>query len=93
MEFLKETSKKPYEKKLSESLLSTYDGPGGENKENKSSYFCSELVADTMIKMGLLSEGNITNEFVPKDFASRRNLDNGFKLGPLKRVLLREKNV
>jgi hypothetical protein len=41
----------------------------GINKEDLSSLFCSELVAEAYQKMGLLTEQLPSNEYIPKDFS------------------------
>jgi hypothetical protein len=76
-------SGRPYEQNMVELLKSAYDGFLGENKEDLSSLFCSELVAEAYQKMGLLTEKTPSNEYTPKDFSSYRNisLELGYKLG------------
>lgn len=61
---------KPYEKNTSELIRSAYDGPFGENIEDLSSLFCSELVAEAYQRMGLLDEDVPSNEYSPVDFSS-----------------------
>lgn len=72
--FRHEVSGRPYEASKIELIKSAYDGIFGENKEDLSSLFCSELVAEAYQKMGLLSEETPSNEFTPKDFSSEKKL-------------------
>lgn len=67
---------RPYEKNKIELIKAAYDGPFGENKEDLSSLFCSEMVAEAYQRMGLLTEKKPSNEYTPKDFSS----DNKLKL-------------
>lgn len=60
---------RPYEKDKIELIKAAYDGPFGANKEDLSSLFCSEMVAEAYQRMGLLSEKKSSNEYTPKDFA------------------------
>ncbi len=54
--------------------------PWGHNKENLGSYFCSDLVAQTLMEMGVLSRGaNPSNEYVPGDFTGDLPLKNGYR--------------
>lgn len=73
---------KLYEQNMLELIKAAYDGPYGENTEDLSSLFCSELVAEAYQAMGLLKEpaqnGKASNEYTPHDFSS-----NGPDLGLL----------
>jgi len=55
------------------------DGPFRENKEDLSSLFCSELVAEAYQKMKLLKDvdsgGKPSNEYTPMDFSEKGYLD------------------
>jgi hypothetical protein len=64
-----EVKGRPYEQSKIELIRCAYDGPMGQNKEDLSSLFCSELVAEALQRMGLLSEKLPSNEYTPKDFA------------------------
>jgi hypothetical protein len=64
----------PYEKNKIELIKSAYDGIFGDNKEDLSSLFCSELVAEAYQKMGILTEAKPSNEYTPKDFSSEKTL-------------------
>ena len=72
--FRHEVSGRPYEKDKMELIKSAYDGWLGENKEDLSSLFCSELVAEAYQRMGLLTEKLPSNEYTPKDFSSEKGL-------------------
>ena len=65
---------RPYEKDKIELIKAAYDGPLGENKEDLSSLFCSEMVAEAYQRMGLLSEKKPSNEYTPKDFSDAGKL-------------------
>ncbi len=64
---------KKYERDYVQLWRSAYDGPGGRNRRDLSSYFCSELVAQAYIEAGLL-DGSVqpSNEYTPADFAGDR---------------------
>lgn len=81
-DFRHEVSGRPYEKHTIELLKAAYDGIFGENKEDLSSLFCSELVAEAYQRMGILSESQPSNEYTPKDFSSERtlSLERGYSL-------------
>ncbi len=70
MDFIRKEEPKSYEKKTRQLLLAAYDGPFGQNEEDTSSYFCSELVAETYKILGILKRNITSSEYVPKDFAS-----------------------
>jgi hypothetical protein len=72
--FRHEVSGRPYEKDKIELLKAAYDGIFGDNKEDLSSLFCSELVAEVYQKMGLLTEKLPSNEYIPKDFSTEKSL-------------------
>ena len=72
--FRHEVSGRPYETSRIELLKAAYDGLFGDNKEDLSSLFCSELVAEAYQSMGLLSEAMPSNEYIPKDFSQERQL-------------------
>ncbi len=37
-------------------------------------YFCSELIADTYIHMGLLTKDYVPNSYMPKDFSDKKSI-------------------
>ncbi len=75
--FRKESKEKPYERNFIEAFKGGYEGIGGENTEDLSSLFCSELVAEAYQRMGLLKDnekgGKPSNEYTPADFSSDKN--------------------
>lgn len=79
---------RPYETDKVELLKAAYDGPLGANAEDLSSLFCSELIAETYQRMGLLPSGPgalASNEYTPRDFSEagkRLSLQLGARLGP-----------
>lgn len=81
-DFRHEVSGRPYEKDKIELLNAAYDGLFGENKEDLSSLFCSELVAEAYQRMKLLTEITPSNEYTPKDFSTEKwlNLELGYAL-------------
>lgn len=69
--FRSEMTGRPYEKSKLELFRSSYDGVFGDNEENLSSLFCSELIAELYQRLGLLDEvpeGLPSNEYTPKAF-------------------------
>ncbi len=68
--FRQDVKGKAYEKSEGELFKAAYDGWFGENVEDFSSVFCSELVAGAYQSMGLLEDGQPANEYTPKDFSS-----------------------
>jgi hypothetical protein len=94
--FYTEARGRPYERNRLELLRSVYDGPLGSNrKENDSSFFCSELVAEAYQRMGLLPANPAANEYTPQDFSSERKkplpLQLGATLGPEVLICLRSR--
>lgn len=82
-------SRRPYEQRELELLRSAIDHLGTPNREDLSSVFCSELVAEAYQAMGLLPEpplGPPSNEYTPMDFAEARSdrlaLHRRQRLGP-----------
>lgn len=72
--FRHDVSGLPYEKDKIQLIKSAYDGIFGKNKEDLSSFFCSELIAEAYQRMGLLTEEKPSNEYTPKDFSSEKGL-------------------
>jgi hypothetical protein len=77
----------PYEKRWLELLLAVSDRIDL-GRENLTTLFCSELVAETYQRLGLLDDtdhgGLPSNEYTPRHFsdAHRLSLRQGFALGP-----------
>lgn len=85
--FYEEARGRPYERNRLELFRSVYDGPLGHNrKEDQTSFFCSELVAEAYQRMGLLPAKPPASEYTPHDFSSERKkplpLELGALLGP-----------
>lgn len=72
--FRREVTGRPYERDRLELFRSAYEGPFGDNTKELSSIFCSELVAETYQRMGLLASQPPSNEYTPGDFASDAGL-------------------
>lgn len=71
--FYQEANGRPYERNRLELFRAVYDGPLGRNrKEDRSSFYCSELVAEAYQRMGLLPTLPNANEYTPHDFSSER---------------------
>lgn len=66
---------RPYEEDKVELIKAAYDGPFGANREDLSSLFCSEMVAEAYQRMGLLGEDMPANEYTPKDFSDAFQLE------------------
>jgi hypothetical protein len=66
-----------YEQNKLELAKSAYDGPFGRNKENLSSVFCSELIAEMYERWELLPEAVASNEYTPADFGNEIELEQG----------------
>ena len=71
--FRNEIKGRNYEESKVELMKSAYDGFLGDNKEDLSSVFCSELVAEALQRIGVLKEhdedgGYPSNEYTPADF-------------------------
>jgi hypothetical protein len=82
--FRHEVSGRPYERNKIELIKSALDGHiFKENKEDLSSLFCSELLAESFQRIGLLPEDVPSNEYTPKDFSQEKGLKllNGYTLG------------
>jgi hypothetical protein len=79
---------RPYEQREVELARAVYDGWGGASpREDLSSIYCAELVAEVYQALGLLPEwpdGLPSNEYVPLDFCEHRALQllGGYTLGP-----------
>lgn len=69
-----ELKKRPFETDVIELLKSAWDGPFGQNEEDLSSLFCSELVAEAYQHMGLLGKRKPSNEYTPRDFSEEGHL-------------------
>jgi hypothetical protein len=80
--FYCEARGRPYERNRLELLRAVYDGPLGRNRrEDLTSFFCSELVAEAYQRMGLLPASPPANEYTPHDFCSERATPLPLQLG------------
>lgn len=79
--FRGEVRDRPYEQSKLELIQSAYDGWLGENREDLSSLFCSELVAESYQRMGLLADQPPSAEYTPRDFASKSKHPLTLRLG------------
>lgn len=73
----------PFEKSRLQMLASVFHHMILPNREDLSSVFCSELVAQCYQELGLLGQDRPSNKYSPADFTAERNLPliRG-KLGP-----------
>ena len=91
LDFRKEVQGRPYEKNKMELILSAMDFQEEylsflrNKKEDLSSLFCSELVAEAYKRMGLLSDKLLSNEYTPDDFASGSNKTDSLEFGKLEK--------
>lgn len=76
----KQFRNRPYGQDILELALAAYDGLFGENEEDLSSLFCSELVAEAYQAFGLLSPSKPSNEYTPADFGRLTDLRAGAQL-------------
>lgn len=68
--FYRQNQDKGFTKNKFEIIKSWYDGPFGHNEPNTDSYFCSKLVAEALIRIGIINSnvGKSSNEYSQKDF-------------------------
>ena len=91
LKFMKEVQGRPYEKNKTELILSALDFQEEylsflrNTKEDLSSLFCSELVAEAYMRMGLWDRKKLSNEYTPDDFASINDKNNPLKFGKLEK--------
>jgi hypothetical protein len=74
MQLRRELAGREYEEDKVELIKAAYDGPLGRNKEDLSSLFCSELVAEAYQRLGLLNDEKPSNEYTPSDFSEKKHL-------------------
>ena len=73
---------RPYEESLLELFSSVYDGAFGKNKSDLKSLFCSELVAEGDMRMGILDPHlDPSNEYTPEDYNQGGRVDHLMKDG------------
>ncbi|MDO6762590.1 YiiX/YebB-like N1pC/P60 family cysteine hydrolase [Agarivorans sp. 1_MG-2023] len=82
MSLLERLKGRHYEQSFWELARAGWQGPFGENQEDLSSLFCSELVAAAYQCMGLLGGDKPSNEYTPANFSEDQltQLNNGFYL-------------
>ncbi len=91
MKLLKELQGKPYEKDRIQLIRSAFDFKEDylkflkNPKEDLSSIFCSELVAEAYQRMGLFGQGKNSNEYTPNDFTSKHDEKNPLQFGRLEK--------
>jgi len=91
LKFQREVQGRPYEKSKMELILSAIDFQEDylsflrNTKEDLSSLFCSELVAEAYKRMGLLGGKKLSNEYTPADFASKSDKINPLTTGRLEK--------
>lgn len=91
LKFRKEVQGRPYEKSKTELILSAIDFQEDylsflrNTKEDLSSLFCSELVAAAYMRMGLLGDKRLSNEYTPDDFSSHCDQKNPLQFGKLEK--------
>ena len=96
LKFMKEVQGRPYEKSKTELILSALDFQEEylsflrNTKEDLSSLFCSELVAEAYMRMGLWSRRKLSNEYTPDDFASKNDKINPLEFGKLEKEVFVE---
>lgn len=89
LHFRKEVQGRPYETSKMELVLSAIDFKEeyltflSNTKEDLSSLFCSELVAEAYKRMGLLVTDKLSNEFTPDDFTSKNAKHLNLSMGKL----------
>ncbi|WP_287028010.1 hypothetical protein [Herbaspirillum sp.] len=68
-DFYGQVHERPYERSTWELVSAALDGPWGafKNQEDFSSLFCSELVAESLQRLGILSGDTPANEWTPSD--------------------------
>lgn len=71
-----EVNNRPYEKNFLSLAKSALDSTflGKNKKKDLSSLFCSELVAEAYMRLGLIAKNQISSEYTPADFSEKRNL-------------------
>ncbi len=72
-ELRREINDKPYEKNLWSLAKSAIDLSffGKNKKQDLSSVFCSELVAEAYMRLGLIEENQVSSEYTPADFSEK----------------------
>lgn len=79
--FRREFCGRPYEQDKWSLILAQYDGPFGQNIDDLSSLFCSELVAEAYMQIGLLRRTTPASEYTPANFSAGGVVDGLLKEG------------
>jgi hypothetical protein len=74
MQLRRELAGRKYEEDKIQLIKAAWDYTFGRNKEDLSSLFCSELVAEAYQRLGLLDPDTPSNEYVPADFSENKKL-------------------
>lgn len=82
----------PYPQSNDVLLNAVYDGPCGIKFGKRKDYFCSQLVADALMELGIIQLG-MPADFIPSDFSEQdfdeSTLLSGWKISPEFQVTLR----
>lgn len=68
--FMRRTAPKGYTSSNVVLCKAAYDGPCGQNTDDFTEYFCSQLQAHSYMEMGYMNRKLTASEFIPKDFSS-----------------------
>ena len=91
LKFRMEVQGRPYEKSKVELILSALDFQEEylsflrNTREDLSSLFCSELVAEAYKRMGLIRGKRLSNEYTPDDFTSHNDKTLNLQFGKLEK--------
>ena len=81
-DFLDEIKDRPYQKAMDELVRAGIELPGFDPKEDTlEDLFCSEAVAEALVRMGILGKDRPSNNYVPGDFSTATRP--GDKIEPL----------
>lgn len=72
--FIQKSHASGYPKSELQMFKDVFDGLFKNEDPEPSEYFCSELIADTYIHMGLMTSDYVANSYVPKDFSDQGTL-------------------
>lgn len=94
LHFRKEVQGRPYEQNKFDMICSAFDAKYLDflenDKEDLSSLFCSELVAEAYKRMGILETSKLSSEFTPDDFSSARDENLPLSFGKLEKEIFVE---
>ncbi len=72
--FIKKSHTSGYPSSELQMFKDVFDGLFKNEDPEPFEYFCSELIADTYIHMGLMTSDYVANSYVPKDFSDQGSL-------------------